>query len=413
MGAGTTRRKGRDDVQAYELMHGNTVAMLARFDEIGRFIDIERIGSEAHCPVGTKGLMGQIDGGLAAEWWSKRPVPISRENLKDVMSSVSNMTPERMAHMSMGLCLSDQYWVRPEGSGTSHEDVSFFRHPFDEAVSDLMLLGHGTVCRDFGSPSCSTGGDMPKAWYREEGVSVLYKASGTAFGQEVWNEIIASRLCDAMGVEHVSYEHAVRDGVDCCKCPCCIDETEDIVPAIAIWRDVRKIGQGDTQALTGFAGFMRDQGMDAGRYIDQMIVVDYLMRNTDRHWSNFGLIRDAASLEYKRPMPLFDHGNSLYHNVSHIDVKRDGKSKLTGGTLQGDLGLVSRFTPGMRRGAERFPRIVDDVLRQGDMPRERREVLVSVAEYRAERALRRFDVQLEHDLGTRVDAKEGTDRELC
>jgi len=49
-------------------------------------------------------------------------------------------------------------------------------------------------------------------------------------------------------------------------------------------------------------------------HIDRMLVVDYLIANTDRHWSNFGFIRDANTLEYLKFAPIFDNGTSLWHD---------------------------------------------------------------------------------------------------
>ena len=40
---------------------------------------------------------------------------------------------------------------------------------------------------------------------------------------------------------------------------------------------------------------------------DDWLVVDYLMRNTDRHYNNFGLIRDVETLVV-RPAPILRYG---------------------------------------------------------------------------------------------------------
>jgi hypothetical protein len=47
-----------------------------------------------------------------------------------------------------------------------------------------------------------------------------------------------------------------------------------------------------------------------------MIAVDFLIANADRHWNNFGIIRDVESLEWPDTAPLFDNGNSLWVNTS-------------------------------------------------------------------------------------------------
>lgn len=46
-------------------------------------------------------------------------------------------------------------------------------------------------------------------------------------------------------------------------------------------------------------------------FMDYMLVFDYLMVNTDRH---FGAIRDVESLEWIGPALIFDSGTSLWHD---------------------------------------------------------------------------------------------------
>lgn len=41
---------------------------------------------------------------------------------------------------------------------------------------------------------------------------------------------------------------------------------------------------------------------------------DYLMANTDRHFGNFGVIRNVDTLEWIGPAPVFDSGTSLWHD---------------------------------------------------------------------------------------------------
>lgn len=55
--------------------------------------------------------------------------------------------------------------------------------------------------------------------------------------------------------------------------------------------------------------------------LNNMILVDFLINNIDRHLRNFGIIE-----RYNKPVrftPLFDHGLSLYSDVSDNDLVRD------------------------------------------------------------------------------------------
>lgn len=45
-----------------------------------------------------------------------------------------------------------------------------------------------------------------------------------------------------------------------------------------------------------------------------MILSDFLFTNVDRHLLNFGILRDPDTLNFVKPAPLFDTGNSMFYN---------------------------------------------------------------------------------------------------
>lgn len=59
--------------------------------------------------------------------------------------------------------------------------------------------------------------------------------------------------------------------------------------------------------------------------LDQMMVVDYLIANEDRHQNNFGVIRHAETLEWMGPAPIYDSGSSLWFSKPLGLIRADGK----------------------------------------------------------------------------------------
>jgi len=51
-------------------------------------------------------------------------------------------------------------------------------------------------------------------------------------------------------------------------------------------------------------------GFDCSEYLSQILTLDMLTLNTDRHFNNLGVIVDAGTGQY-RAAPIFDNGNSL------------------------------------------------------------------------------------------------------
>lgn len=61
--------------------------------------------------------------------------------------------------------------------------------------------------------------------------------------------------------------------------------------------------------------------------LDRMIVCDDIIANYDRHWRNFGLVRNVNT-QACRPAPIFDSGSSLWCNIS-LEELRAGEHSFT------------------------------------------------------------------------------------
>ena len=59
---------------------------------------------------------------------------------------------------------------------------------------------------------------------------------------------------------------------------------------------------------------------DFKKKTDQMLFIDYLLGNTDRHLNNFGVIRDAKTLKFLRVAPIYDTGSCLGYNLKDDEL---------------------------------------------------------------------------------------------
>jgi len=57
---------------------------------------------------------------------------------------------------------------------------------------------------------------------------------------------------------------------------------------------------------------------DVRTKLDKMLVLDYVISNEDRHYNNFGFIRNATTLKWSGLAPVFDSGTSLWNNTPHV-----------------------------------------------------------------------------------------------
>lgn len=377
-------------MSVYTLMHKDVPVLDCQFDGV-YLTDVLKVYEERHVPVGCVGLGDRFNRGLFMDWWMRRSVPRTRTNMKEVESVLAGKSINSLAVNAYACNLSDQYWIRPQGSRVTYLDVNFFENEFSGDLTSVFL-GRQNQPRvdniDFISPDSLSGGNLPKAWTVLNKNRVLLKSTAGGACQEPYNEVIGSRLCFAMGIPHVGYSLLKYHNDTLSACPCCITKDEEIVTAFDITRHGGHIPGDNMKEIRYYMDVARQHGVsDIDKSISQMVAVDYLIRNEDRHWTNFGLIRDANTLEYLRPMPLFDFGNSLFYSCSDRDIssQREPYSKFSGMPLMSDLRFMCD-RPGMNM--ERvavLPSIVCDVLAESqNMTRARKSLLCDEAERRVE-----------------------------
>ena len=84
-----------------------------------------------------------------------------------------------------------------------------------------------------------------------------------------------------------------------------------------------------------------------------MITLDYIIANEDRHFTNFGFVRNAETLDWLGAAPIFDCGTSLWHNA--LDVGEPRKCQPFSKTHEEQIRLVSDlrwFDAGTLKGLE-------------------------------------------------------------
>ena len=70
----------------------------------------------------------------------------------------------------------------------------------------------------------------------------------------------------------------------------------------------------DENSYLHFVNICSELGVNIVPMLDRMIVFDYIIANEDRHFGNFGLLRDPDTLEWTGAAPIFDNGTSLWYD---------------------------------------------------------------------------------------------------
>jgi len=299
----------------YVLMHKNTeVAEVFINEMIGGISKIGDVINADHLPPGTA-KKGNSDHRALNEWWTGRSIPASRSGLKNALDNLGISNARLLLTKSYGLSLSDHYWIKPAGTSLTWDDMNFFENDFSEDIGNILFGGVVSENMSFISPDNTSDGWLKKRWKISDGKRILLKAGSDPFEQEPFNEVIASALMKRLNVPHVSYEIVWIDDSPYSVCENFLSTETELVSAHRIMQITPKPNhQNSYEHFLNCCVIAGMKKSDVIAFIDRMLTVDYIIANQDRHFNNLGFIRNAETLEYISPAPVYDSGTSLFYN---------------------------------------------------------------------------------------------------
>ena len=126
-------------------------------------------------------------------------------------------------------------------------------------------------------------------------------------GKEPYSEYYAYQIAKQMGIDAVYYDLENWKGILASKCKLFSSIDVSYVP---IWRVIPNI------TLKKAIDYYDSLGKEFGEQIRSMLVFDALIYNEDRHFGNFGLLRDNRTGKFIAPAPMFDHGHALFSQAA-------------------------------------------------------------------------------------------------
>ena len=249
-------------------------------------------------------------------WLRHRTIPANRAYAQNFLSKngLSENDFIGILQICKGLSLTDCYWVTHPDDQKTFAEVNLFDNRFSQVLSQIAFTGYGSspVSKFRFSPEFTTNGMLPKAWRRKEGKVLLYKGgtSGLAnTGKEPYSEFYAAQVAEAMGIPHVTYVLSKWKGQLCSTCELFTSKDVSFVPASTLI---------NTSKISKIIDWYDDHGWKND--LADMLVLDAIICNTDRHLGNFGFLVDNHTNQLLRPAPVFGNGLSLYCYVMDNDL---------------------------------------------------------------------------------------------
>ena len=316
-----TRKRGRrpmaDKGRKYTLMSAEYEVARVSFDPTREFplviseaLDAQRMPLSTH-----SSSSPTINKRALNTWWSHRSVPDVRPGLISRYRDLGIVSGIEAPVRCLGLSLSDCYWLRPTDSDKLEwQNLNYFENDFERSAPEERsdwLEGIGLK-----NPDNTSEGELPKSWMIRDGIRILAKGCGMD-DQRPFNEAVATALHRRLLSEGAFVPYAVEHMFDgpVCLCDDFLNGREEYIPAAYV-KDALGNQRGSS-TYDRYCRYLGRFGADESAVrtsMSQMIVCDALLANSDRHWRNFGIVRNVDTLEI-RPAPLFDSGNCLWYNV--------------------------------------------------------------------------------------------------
>ena len=127
-----------------------------------------------------------------------------------------------------------------------------------------------------------------------------------------------------MGINVVTYKISDWKKNMCSACELFTSKELAFIPVGRI------VKSGGMRAVRKYYENLGQEYIDA---LNDMIVFDAVIYNTDRHFGNFGLLVDSRTNRIVAPAPLLDHGNSLFNLAGEENWREEDLLKAYAKTL--------------------------------------------------------------------------------
>ena len=252
------------------------------------------------------------------KWLERRVIPKNRTFVDQILKTLglSHNDTKGIIDVCKGLSLNDSYWIVPEDFKGTYEQYNLYDNRFSEMLALVAYTGAGQTNQAFTtSPELTTNGMLPKAWRFIEGEGIYLYKGGTSgasnAGREPFCEYYASQIAETMGLNVVHYDLENWKGITASKCKLFTDKDTSFVP---IGRIVK------SGCIQKCLDYYDKLGKVFSEQIRSMLVFDALIYNEDRHFGNFGVLRDNHTGKIVAPAPIFDNGLSLFCFAGREDL---------------------------------------------------------------------------------------------
>lgn len=247
-------------------------------------------------------------------WIENRRAPKHRKHIKELLATCGCNDLEGFIRFTYCASLNDTFWIKPADSMVQWKDISLFENEFDETIAKLAFDG-GLMGEQFSSPTpeFGTDGSFAKCWKRYgNDICLLKQGSEGAVnaGKEPYSELYTYELSRQICTNSLEYDVVKLHGKIASRCKLFCTENIGYTPIVYIL--------GEKANFQSCLNYYSSIGCE--QKFKEMIVLDALTLNTDRHLKNFGVMFNTDTLQVTGMAPVFDNNLALLPYAMQDDL---------------------------------------------------------------------------------------------
>lgn len=271
------------------------------------------------------------------KWIRNRTTIVGRKNYNKLLDAYGIYDRESFILLSRCISLNDTLWINCMDKPTSWNRINPYRQPLNKVATELALGAEliGVVLST-PSPELGTNGSFPKCWkHINNKIKLVKKGSTKAYiaqdihSNEPFSEYYTYKIAKFYGVKSIAEvsigytgktKYEVNNNIElpdvASYSTCFTDEKTGFIP-------IADIPDLDFENMNEVLFYMRSLGADSEKIFREMLLLDALTMNVDRHAGNYGFLIDNDTFKILGAAPIFDNNLSLTPNLSIRDKDID------------------------------------------------------------------------------------------
>ena len=252
-------------------------------------------------------ILGEEVLSTTPSWWvsvetflCRRMPYMKRLHIKELFDIKGISNNEEFINISNCISFNDTLWIKDINSSLKWRDISPYTNKLDYSISRFTLSGKGIVS-DGLSCEYTTDGSYAKGWFNEGDIIFLYKESNM---YESCSEYLSQQIAKNICTKYIKY--FLKDE-SICSCRLFTNEDIGFVPLAHVI---------DVTTFSDVLSYFKSLSLE--EEFKEIMVLDYIILNVDRHTRNLGFLIDNRTFEITGVAPCFDNNKSLLYNKENL-----------------------------------------------------------------------------------------------